>query len=76
MDATHTLTRFAFLGLLVAALILVAALPALADGTVPFPDPAPWSGSECAADETGGRSGELECTGTLDPIPAPWPLEW
>ena len=74
MTATYTLARFALLGLLVAALTLVAALPALAEEPVPFPDPAPWGGGECAAGETGERSGEWECVGRLNP--APWPSGW
>jgi hypothetical protein len=77
MMATHTLARFALFALSVAALTLVAALPALAEAPlaeeptpVLTPDPAPWGGGECQAGEAGGRSGEWECVGT--PFPVPW----
>ena len=72
MTGTHTLARFALLGLLIAALTLVAALPALAYDTVPMPDSTPWGGGECQAGDTAGRPGEWECVGTLLPVPLEW----
>ena len=70
MTDTHTIARLALFALLIATMTLVAALPALAEDTVPFPDPAPWGGGDCQAGATDGRPGEWECVGM--PFPVPW----
>ena len=72
MTATHMLARFALLGLLLTALTLVAALPALAEGPLPYPDPAPNGAGKCQAGGIGGRPGEWDCVGTLLPVSFEW----